>query len=348
MRNNKTCWLCGTDAESEYILNNRSNGWTTQDDTRDTYWCDVCGVYETLGEDLEKYRWQPPETFEHRFSDMEFEEKKALLRYNVWLNAPRKGTDPYDPLRVTGRYIKEIFKQPFPTPPEQCDYLVRFLGQKTRRLGVNFDTKIELNGKKLLSATASVDKENLDGIIAFAKERGLIHESEGQLSLTPNGWERFSELQKPNKDSNGVFLAMQFDKEQEGFLINTLGPCVAAHGLMLKPLTEYRVAENILDLKLRNAIRDSRILICDLTHRNNGAYFEAGFAEGLRLPVIYVCEQSSFDKRSESFADNIYKRFWRIHFDVEHQEIYLWKNDDDASIAKFQSDMSAKIQAVLR
>jgi len=64
--------------------------------------------------------------------------------------------------------------------------------------------------------------------------------------------------------------------------------------------------------------------------------------------VIYVCEQSYFDKRNKLFKNDLYKRFWRIHFDVEHQEIYLWKNDDDASIAKFQSDVSAKIQAVLR
>jgi nucleoside 2-deoxyribosyltransferase len=97
--------------------------------------------------------------------------------------------------------------------------------------------------------------------------------------------------------------------------------------------------ENTIDLKLRNTIRDSRLLICDLTDRNNGAYFEAGFAEGLGKAVIYICEQSSFDEREQ--GEN------RLHFDVEHQEIYRWKKDDDDSIKEFKGHLEAKIRVSL-
>jgi nucleoside 2-deoxyribosyltransferase len=103
------------------------------------------------------------------------------------------------------------------------------------------------------------------------------------------------------------------------------------------PANAYTDKENNIDIKLRNAIRDSALLICDLTHRNNGAYFEAGFAEGLGKPVIYICEQSSFANKAD-----------KIHFDIAHMEIYQWKDDDVESINKFKNDMEAKIIAMLR
>jgi len=148
-------------------------------------------------------------------------------------------------------------------------------------------------------------------------------------------------------DSNTAFLAMQFDDKQKAFFEKELAPCFTESGLELKVLPDFMSGENILDNKLRDAIRVSRLLVCDLTHRNNGAYFEAGFAEGLGKPVIYVCEQSSFEKRNKNFLFKIQRRFWRIHFDVRNQETYFWKNGNDKSIKKFQSDMTAKIQKVL-
>lgn len=45
-------------------------------------------------------------------------------------------------------------------------------------------------------------------------------------------------------------------------------------------------------------------LIADLTHGNRGAFWEAGYAEGLGKPVIYTCEASKFDEQS--------------HFDTKH------------------------------
>jgi hypothetical protein len=37
----------------------------------------------------------------------------------------------------------------------------------------------------------------------------------------------------------------------------------------------------------------------------------------------------------------------RLHFDVEHQEIYRWDKNNDESIKKFQNDLMEKIKTVL-
>jgi nucleoside 2-deoxyribosyltransferase len=135
-------------------------------------------------------------------------------------------------------------------------------------------------------------------------------------------------------NSKSVFMAMKFDEEQKGFIRENVDSVVKEFGLDLKLLSDISTRENIIDVKMRNEIKKSRLLICDLTHRNNGAYFEAGYAEGLGNPVIYICEQKTFGEG-------------KLHFDVEHQDIYMWKNGDEESIKKFKEDLKAKIKAVL-
>jgi nucleoside 2-deoxyribosyltransferase len=135
-------------------------------------------------------------------------------------------------------------------------------------------------------------------------------------------------------NSKSVFMAMKFDEEQKKFMRENVGSVVEEFGLELKLLPDIYAPENIIDVKMRNEIKKSRLLICDLTHRNNGAYFEAGYAEGLGNPVIYICEQKTFGEG-------------KLHFDVEHQEIYKWKDGNEESIKKFKEDLKAKIKAVL-
>ena len=62
---------------------------------------------------------------------------------------------------------------------------------------------------------------------------------------------------------------------------------------------------------MRVTIRDAKFIIADLTHDNNGAYWEAGYAEGLGKPVIYICEQSKFEEDE-------------THFDVNHCTTVKW------------------------
>jgi hypothetical protein len=45
-------------------------------------------------------------------------------------------------------------------------------------------------------------------------------------------------------------------------------------------------------------------VLVDLTHDNSGAYWEAGYAEGLGKPVIYICEQTKFDSAKTLFDTN--------------------------------------------
>ena len=77
----------------------------------------------------------------------------------------------------------------------------------------------------------------------------------------------------------------------------------------------------VIDNIMRIQIRDSAFVIADLTHDNYGAYWEAGYAEGLGKPVIYICEKTKFDEK-------------KTHFDTNHCTTILWSEDDPEGFGK--------------
>lgn len=71
---------------------------------------------------------------------------------------------------------------------------------------------------------------------------------------------------------------------------------------------------------MRSAIRKARFLLSDPTCGNNGAYWEAGFAEGMDKPVMYLCKKDDFEST-------------KTRFDVNQQQTVIWdpENLQDAA-----------------
>jgi nucleoside 2-deoxyribosyltransferase len=261
-------------------------------------------------------------------------EIKAMLKYHV---KKYSTSSKYDSniLNVDLEWCKEILKEPFSSPIKQLNYLITFLGDvlsRTHRPYYDYASEY-LVRLHLISATASIDYGNVSRIIEHAAELNFIKRKENSLDFTIQGWTKYEELKKSVVDSKIVFMAMSCGKEQRKGIEEIVKPVIEKFGFGFGTLPGLYTQKNIIDLKLRNAIRDSRLLICDLTGINDGAYFEAGFAEGLGKPVIYICELSSFENKSEE-----------LHFDIEHQEIYKWRQGNEDSIKKFQDDLVAKIR----
>lgn len=49
----------------------------------------------------------------------------------------------------------------------------------------------------------------------------------------------------------------------------------------------------------------------DLTHQNNGAYFEEGYAMGLGKTVIQLCQKDT-----------------KLHFDIAQKNTIMWDTED--------------------
>ena len=75
---------------------------------------------------------------------------------------------------------------------------------------------------------------------------------------------------------------------------------------------------NKIDDEIIAEIRRSRFLVADFTYGDNGArggvYYEAGFAHGLGLPVIFSCRNDIIDN---------------LHFDTRQYHHIVWETPDE-------------------
>lgn len=155
-------------------------------------------------------------------------------------------------------------------------------------------------------------------------------------TLSLKGWQRHAELLRSGAKSRHAFMAMKFgDAELDALYREHLEPAVALTGFDLRRTSDdHKTAGNIVN-RMRVELRTSRFVVCDLTHGNRGAYWEAGFAEGLGRPVFYLCRRDVLDS-----AD----RATRPHFDTAQQLIIGW---DPADPAPAMRELKDAIRATL-
>jgi hypothetical protein len=151
------------------------------------------------------------------------------------------------------------------------------------------------------------------------------------IRLSMAGWLRYAELVQGRIESRKVMMAMKFgDPELDRVVETCFSPAVRRAGFELRTVADSQPA-GLIDDQLRVALRTSRFVVADLTHRNNGAYWEAGFAEGLGRPVIYTCREAEW-KQGHS------------HFDTNHLVTVIW---DPANLEQAGARLTATIMATL-
>ena len=88
---------------------------------------------------------------------------------------------------------------------------------------------------------------------------------------------------------------------------------------------------NKIDDEIIAEIRRSHFLIADYTHGDDGArgsvYYEAGFAQGLGIPVIRSCRSDKIDS---------------IHFDTRQYYHIKWENPE-----QLRQELEDRIRALI-
>ena len=189
--------------------------------------------------------------------------------------------------------------------------------------------------------SAIVGNSKPEGLAAAAEAlirrdyaEGVIRSGVGfRCKLTLAGWQAVEELKRGRSDSRKAFMAMAYgDPELDAVFAECFKPAVKATGFSLQRLDESPSA-GLIDDRLRVEIRTSRFVVVDLTGDNQGAYWEAGFAEGIGRPVIYTCEKGYFKKPG-------------THFDTDHQHTIRWERDNlDAAFAALKTTIRATLPA---
>lgn len=218
--------------------------------------------------------------------------------------------------------VKSIIKEPRPSLPDQADNYVRWIGDNVK-VGGQYVT-VEESAIQAIVGSATVQEFELVSTHLLRDARLIDHgESKNgvwrRVTLSFAGWERYRELKRATSDSRKAFMAMQYgNKELTDIFEEVFRDAVAKTGFDLFRLVDTPQPAGLIDDDLRVKIRASRFLIADLTDGNAGAYWEAGYAEGLGRPVIYTCEKKVFEDPES-----------RPHFDTNHHLTILWEYDPD-------------------
>ncbi len=234
---------------------------------------------------------------------------------------------------------------------EQVTHFLFLLSKITKYLGTKTKSEhIEIWSRRAYLPSGDHFKE-------FAEElggRGLIHQqfmSEDKtiiIKLTMSGWEEVRKIKSKRGDGNQAFVAMWFHREMNAIFDEGFFPALKSVGYH-----PYRVDrephQNRIDDEIMAQIRRSRVLVCDVTGERGGVYFEAGFALGLGIPVIWCCNQTwevRLQKNlhpSEIRAMEFEECKWtdRRHFDTAHFPHIFWKDTVD-----LQKQLTLRIQAL--
>lgn len=158
--------------------------------------------------------------------------------------------------------------------------------------------------------------------------------------LTVRGHALLAEQEKPIVDSAQAFVAMWFDPSLDGAFYEGIEPAIKECGYSAKRIDQTEHL-NKIDDRIIAEIRRSKFLVVDLTEEEavthtdgtvkggtrGSVYFEAGFAHGLNIPVIYTCREDSLNK---------------AHFDIRQYPFIRWNTHKELKMR-----LAQRISAVI-
>lgn len=146
------------------------------------------------------------------------------------------------------------------------------------------------------------------------KDRGLLDPVSTvghSFLISAKGWDYLDSLPAGGVFSDQVFVAMSFSEAMRPVWENAIAPAIRRAGY-----TPYRVDatphNDRIDVKIMTEIKGSRFVIADVTEQKAGVYFEAGYAIGQGLPVIWAVRKDEIDK---------------VHFDTRQYAHAVWENE---------------------
>ena len=106
---------------------------------------------------------------------------------------------------------------------------------------------------------------------------------------------------------------MSFSPELKSIWKNGIKKAIEKAGYKAYRVDSKPHADRI-DIKIITEIKNSRFLVADVTEQKQGVYFEAGYALGLGLPVLWSCRKDDLNN---------------AHFDTRQYNHIRWENEED-------------------
>ena len=251
------------------------------------------------------------------------EQQKARL--TTWLIDQRsQGNAQPEITAEIVEYVKN--RRPLPAH-ERAERLLHFIAEQTHPMGISY-------GIRQVEPAAYAWSESVDGgeigyFVDYLTKEGWVDSTPkavqirlgeylvpARIRVTVDGRRHIAD-QISNLDSSQAFVAMWFDDSMNDLFDHGIKTAIKQAGY--KPLKiNQKEHINKIEDEIIAEIRRSKFVVADFTHGDDGArggvYYEAGFAHGLDLPVIFTCREDAVDT---------------LHFDTEHYNHIVWTTPEE-------------------
>lgn len=252
-------------------------------------------------------------------------DERVRARLTTWLIDQRQlGIERPE---VDKAVIEKVKQQRDLSEAERANRLLRAVKQRASHIGEFVELATFTN--LFLSHSESTNKKEVEYLAKYLIHCGwLLHKSEYSdsalidhpmmlLQISVEGYAHLAELDAVSNESEQAFVAMWFGKTMEAAWAKGIQPAVEGAGYKPIRIDKEEAADKIDD-QIIAEIRRSRFLVADFTHGETGArggvYYEAGFAHGLDIPVIFSCRKDCMDQ---------------IHFDTRQYNHIDWEKPED-------------------
>lgn len=265
--------------------------------------------------------------------------------------------------KITQETIEEVEIRRDLTVHERADRLLQHMQKETSFIGEVVVIAVgraikdnEAHYKNVVAAYAqseSIDSHEVSFLLNYLVEQNWLRgpypnvETINKFILTVEGYARLAELEKIAVDSSQAFVAMWFDDSMKYAYENGIKPGIEDAGYEPLPINRKEHI-NKIDDEIIAEIRRSRFLVADFTYKDieeienckdkeelkkvgarGGVYYEAGFAHGLNIPVIFTCRADLVEK---------------VHFDTRQYNHITWEEN---KLEEFRKALSDRISAVI-
>ncbi len=281
---------------------------------------------------------------EHSLANTQRFDKRFRARLSTWLVEERRlGNDCPE---ILGETLEKATTLRDLAVHARADRLLRFISNQTSNIGDYCEFSSPYICSMALAWSESTGMEQVEYLLRFLTNKGWLEEviiSQFEFAEEPNssvllrsylvtvdGHARVAELEKKRTNSSQAFVAMWFDNSMKSAWENGMEPGVRDAGYEPRRIDEKHHA-NKIDDEIIAEIRRSRFVVADFTHGKKGArggvYYEAGFALGLNIPVIFACRKDKLKK---------------VHFDTRQYPHIVWEQPEE-----LRQQLAKRISAVI-
>ena len=234
---------------------------------------------------------------------------------------------------ITEQMIKEAKRTENRIVQERADRLLQYIDEETANIGDVFSFSNQAVSCGAIAWSESTGSNEVRFLLDHLSERDWLRKLKcggEKWVLSGGGYTRLDELRQKMAGSSDAFVAMWFDESmhavwEEGI---KLGIQDAGYRPVRIDGSEYN---DKIDDQIIAQIRRSRFVVADFTQGPDGArggvYYEAGFAHGLKVPVIFTCRKDLIEL---------------VHFDTRQYNHITWE-----SVSELRKRVADRISATI-